>query len=217
MKKLSRNILYRYTIGEDIANAVVHCVGSILAYVGLIYLVYVASTQGTTLDIISFSIYGTTLIFMFMMSTLYHAIFHDMTRSIFKRLDHCAIFVLITGTYTPIVLSLLKTNTAYITLGALVALTIAGIVFKTLFIGKFKVLSTLIYIFMGWMVIFQISDLVDALDPNAIYLLIAGGALYTIGAVIYAVSKFKYHHFIWHIFVLLAAVAHYFVIALYIL
>ncbi len=217
MKKLSKSILYRYTIGEDIANAVVHGVGSILAYVGLIYLVFVASTKGSTKDIISFSIYGTTLIFMFMMSTLYHSIFHDMTRSIFKRLDHCAIFVLITGTYTPIVISLLQTTTAYVTLGILVIITIAGIIFKTLFIGKFKVLSTLLYIVMGWMVIFQIRDLVAALNPNAIILLIAGGALYTIGAVIYALSKFKYHHFVWHIFVLLAAVCQYLVIALYIL
>lgn len=217
MKKLSKSILYRYTIGEDIANAVVHCVGSLMAYVGLIYLVYVASTKGTTTDVVAFSIYGTTLIFMFMMSTLYHSIFHDMTRSIFKRLDHCAIFVLITGTYTPIVVSLLQTTTAYITLGVLIIITVAGIIFKTLFIGKFKVLSTLLYIVMGWMVIFQIRDLVAALNPNAIILLIAGGALYTVGAIIYALSKFKYHHFIWHIFVLLAAVCQYLVIALYIL
>ncbi|MFV0425079.1 MAG: PAQR family membrane homeostasis protein TrhA [Bacilli bacterium] len=191
MIKISEKILYRYTIGEDIANAVVHAVGALLAYIGLIFLVYTASTKGEIKDVIAFSIYGTTLIFMFMMSTLYHAIFHDMTRSIFKRLDHCAIFVLITGTYTPIVVSLLETKAAYITLGILCVITIAGIIFKTIFIGKFKILSTLLYIGMGWMVIFQIKDLLAALNPNAIILLVIGGALYTIGDIIYALSKFK--------------------------
>lgn len=217
MIKINKQILYRYTVEEDIANAIVHCIGALLSYVGLIYLVYVASTKGDVKDVISFSIYGTTLIFMFMMSTLYHSIFHDMTRSIFKRLDHCAIFVLITGSVTPIVISLLQTKSSYITLGILVVTTIAGIVFKTLFIGRFKVLSTLLYIIMGWMIIFQIKDIISALSTNGLILLIAGGVLYTVGAVIYALSNFKYHHFIWHIFVLLAAICQYLVIAQYIL
>ncbi|MFV0499500.1 MAG: PAQR family membrane homeostasis protein TrhA [Bacilli bacterium] len=217
MIKISKSILYRYTVEEDIANAIVHCFGTMLSYIGLIYLVYVASIRGGSDDIIAYSIYGSSLIFMFLMSTLYHSIFHDMTRSVFKRLDHCAIFILITGTYTPIVISLLQTRIAYITLILLYIIAIAGIVFKTLFISKFKVLSTLLYVIMGWTVIFQIKDLIANLDINALILLILGGALYTIGAVIYAFSNFKFHHLIWHIFVLLAAISHYFVVALYIL
>lgn len=217
MVKLAKNILYRYTIGEDIANAVSHGVGAVLAYVGLIYLVYTSAVNGTTKDVISFSIYGTSLIFMFLMSTLYHAIFHDMTRSIFKRLDHSAIFILIAGTYVPFTFTVIDTTLSYIILGILIIIAISGIVLKTFFVGRFKVLSTLTYIVMGWLIIFEIKPLIANLNQNALTFLVAGGVIYTIGAIIYAFSKFKYHHFIWHIFVFIAALCHYIVIAFYIL
>lgn len=217
MIKLARNILYRYSVGEDIANAVSHGVGAILSYIGLIYLVYTASTKGTVTDVISFSIYGSSLIFMFTMSTLYHAIFHDMTRSVFKRLDHSAIFVLIAGTYIPFTFSVIKTPLSYVILAILLLIAIGGIVLKTFFVGRFKVISTVIYIAMGWLVIFEINPLISNLNDYGVQFLIAGGVIYTLGAIVYAFSKFKYHHFIWHIFVLLAAICHYIVIAFYIL
>ncbi len=217
MVKLSKKLLYKYSIGEDIANAVSHGVASIFSYVGLVYLVYVAATKGTIVDVIAFSIYGTTLLFLFLMSTLYHAIFHDTTRSIFKRLDHCAIFVLITGTYVPFTFTLLQSTSSYIILGILTVVSILGIVLKVIFINKMKIAGLVIYISMGWLIIFEIKPLIESLSKTGMYFLIAGGVIYTVGAIIYAISKFKFHHFIWHIFVFLAAVCHYIVIAFYLL
>ncbi len=216
MIKLTKSILYKYTVGEDIANAISHGVSAIFAYVGLIYLVYTSAINGSTIDVIAFSIYGTSLLFMFLMSTLYHAIFHDMTRSIFKRLDHSAIFVLIAGTYVPFTFTVINDLMSYIILGVLVLIAILGIVLKTFFVGRFKVVSTLVYVFMGWLIIFEIKPLISNLSQNALIFLVAGGVIYTLGAIIYAISKFKYHHFVWHIFVTLAAICHYIVIAFYI-
>ncbi len=217
MIKLSRKILYKYTVKEDIANAISHGIGAIFAYIGLIYLVYVSSTKGDIVDVVSFSVYGTSLIFMFMMSTLYHAIFHDTTRSIFKRLDHCAIFILITGTYVPFTFCVLDTTLSYIILGILGAIAVAGITLKAFFTGRFKILSTVIYILMGWLIILEIKPLAENLNKYALSFLIAGGLLYTLGAIIYALCKFKYHHFVWHLFVMLAAFFHYIVIAFFLL
>ncbi len=215
MIKLAKNILYKYTIGEDIANAISHGIAALVAYVGLIYLVYTSAMKGTFTDVISFSIYGTTLLFMFLMSTLYHAIFHDMTRSIFKRLDHSAIFVLIAGSYVPFTFTVIKSTFSYAILAVLIIIAIMGIVLKTFFVGKYKKISTLIYIVMGWLIIFEIKPLIDNLNNHALTFLIAGGVIYTLGALVYALSKFKYHHFVWHLFVIIAAFCHYIVIAFY--
>ncbi len=217
MIKLTKSILYKYTVGEDIANAVSHGIGALAAYIGLIYLVYTSSVNGTVTDVIAFSVYGTSLIFMFLMSTLYHAIFHDMTRSIFKRLDHSAIFVLIAGTYVPFTFTVINSVLSYIILGVLILIAILGIVLKTFFVGRYKRISTLVYVIMGWLIIFEVKPLIANLNSQALIFLVAGGVIYTLGAVVYAVSTFKYHHFVWHIFVMLAAVCHYIVIAFYIL
>ncbi len=217
MIKLAKNVLYKYTVQEDIANAISHGIGALFAYIGLIFLVYTSSINGSIKDVISFSIYGTSLIFMFLMSTLYHAIFHDMTRSIFKRLDHSAIFVLIAGTYVPFTFTVIDNMLSYIILAILIVIAISGIVLKTFFVGKYKRISTLVYVIMGWLIIFEIKPLIGNLNVYALIFLVAGGVIYTLGAIIYAISKFKYHHFIWHLFVLCAAICHYIVIAFYIL
>ncbi|MGL4590031.1 MAG: PAQR family membrane homeostasis protein TrhA [Mycoplasmatales bacterium] len=215
--KLSKEKLYRYTVSEDIANGVSHGIGAIFAYIGLIYLVYTASVNGNAVDVVAYAIYGTSLITMFLMSTLYHSIFHDMTRSIFKRLDHSAIFILITGTYVPYTVVALGSSTAYLILVVMVLLTILGITLKVFFIERFKKIGTIVYVAMGWLVIFEFGALKEALSYEAMFYLIAGGVIYTIGAIIYAVSKFKYHHFIWHLFVFAAAICHFISIAFYLL
>jgi len=215
--KAKYDSLFRYTVGEDIANAVSHGVAAIASFIGLIFLVYVASTKGDISDVIVYSIFGTTLIMMFLMSTLYHAIFHATTRDVFKRLDHSFIFVLILGTYTPYVFTALNTMESYIIYGVLSVLTIMAILINSIWISKFEIATVVIAIFMGWLSMLLVRDLYNALHPEFFIFLLMGGIAYTVGAVIYAVSKFKYHHFIWHIFVILGAICHFISIAFYIL
>ncbi len=209
--------LFRYSVGEDIANAVSHGVAAIASYFGLIYLVYVAATKGTVKDVFVYAIFGTSLILMFLMSTLYHAIFHATTRDVFKRLDHSFVFVLILGTYTPYVFTALNTVESYIIYGVLAVLTILAVVMNSVWISKSKIATVIIAIFMGWLSILLVRDLSATLDPIFFRYLLAGGIFYTVGAIIYAVSTFKYHHFVWHIFVVLGALSHFVSIAFYIL
>lgn len=209
--------LFKYTLGEDIANAVSHGIAAIASYFGLIYLVFVATEKGTVRDVVVYSIFGTALILMFLMSTLYHAIFHATTRDVFKRLDHSFVFILILGTYTPYVFTALNTVESYIIYGVLSVLTILAVVMNSVWISKSKVATVIIAIFMGWLSVLLVRDLYHALDPQFFVFLLAGGIFYTVGAIIYAVSKFKYHHFIWHIFVILGALSHFISIAFYIL
>ncbi|XMB67222.1 hemolysin III family protein [Mycoplasmatota bacterium zrk1] len=215
--KIPREKLFPYKIGEDIANSVSHGIGAVIAGILLIQLVYIASTKGDITDVIAFSFYGITLFLMFLMSTLYHGIRHYTTRSIFKRLDHSFVFILILGTYTPFVFSAAKTDLAYIVYGILILITLLGIVFKSLFIGKYNFLATLAYVVMGWLSIILIKQIISSMSTQGVIYLIIGGVVYTIGAFIYALSKFKYHHFVWHIFVLAGALFHYFAVAYYIL
>lgn len=215
--KAKYDSLFRYTIGEDIANAVSHGVGAIASFIGLIYLVYIASTKGTVQDVVIYSIFGTSLISMFLMSTLYHSIFHATTRDVFKRLDHSFVFILILGTYTPYVFTALNTIESYIIYGVLSVLTLAAVLVNSIWVSKSKIATVVIAIFMGWLSVLLVRDLYSTLNPNFFIYLIAGGIFYTVGAVIYAVSKFKYHHFVWHIFVILGALSHFVSIAFYIL
>jgi len=140
--------LFPYTIGEDISHAVSHGVGAIFAYIGLIYLVFVASTQGTVIDVVAFAIYGTTLLTMFLMSTIYHSLQHKTSRTVFKRLDHVAIFLLISGTYAPLI-GVINTPKVYFVFAIVVLLSIAGIIFKSLFAGRYNRLMVALYLILG--------------------------------------------------------------------
>lgn len=209
--------LFRYTVGEDIANAISHGIAAVASFIGLIYLVYVASTKGTVTDVIVYSIFGTSLILMFLMSTLYHAILHSTTRDVFKRLDHSFVFILILGTYTPYTFTALNTTASYVVYGLLSVLTLAAVLINSIFVSKSKIFTAVIAVFMGWLSVALIKDLYSSLDHNFFIFLLMGGIFYTVGAVIYAVSKFKYHHFIWHLFVIFGAISHFISIAFYIL
>ncbi len=209
MIKFDKKILYRYTVEEDVLNAITHGIGAILAYVGTMILISLASMNGFDPNvIIALGVYGTSMLMMFLMSCLYHSIFHDTTRSIFKRLDHSAIYLMISGTYTPITM-LIDTKFAYILLVLVYLISIAGICLKVFYAGRFKKASTLIYILLGWIAVFEINPLMNTLTHHQLLLLVLGGIIYTIGAIIYALSNFKYHHGIWHILVFLAALCHF--------
>ena len=209
--------LYQYTLGEDVANAVTHSVGVLFGLYAIINLTWLAGKHGDLVDGISFISYGITIFFMFLMSSLYHSMINPTARSVFKKLDHIAIYVLILGSYTPFVFSLIQNIKAYIIYSVLFIATIIGVVFKSLHAGKYKKSSTLIYIIMGWGSIFLLPELWSKMPFLGLLFFILGGLSYSIGALFYAFGKFKYVHMLWHIFVIFGVLFQYISIAFFIL
>lgn len=217
IQKIEHDKLFRYSIKEDIANAVSHGLAALIIAIGNVLLIYRASRAGNITAVVTFSIYGYGLFMMFLMSSLYHAIRHVMARDVLKRLDHSFIYIGITATYCPIVFVGLNTTWSYVVFAVLCIVTILGVIFKAFFAGQFKALSTVIYVIMGWAALFLIPQMVELLSFDFLFYLFLGGVFYTGGAVLYAVGKFKYHHFVWHLFVILGAFAHYYAILNYLL
>ncbi len=209
--------LFKYTLGEDIANAVTHTIGSFFGIYALINLTWVAARYGNWLDSLVFIIYGLTILFMFLMSALYHSMVNHTARSVLKKMDHIAIYVLILGTYTPYVFSLLKTQRAYIIYAILLVIMAIGIIFKSFYSGKFKILSTLVYVLMGWASVGILPQIVEKFNMTGLWYMIAGGLAYTVGSLLYAFGKFKYSHAVWHVFVIFGVVFQYISITFYIL
>ncbi|MEN9946766.1 MAG: hypothetical protein RLZZ293_1152 [Pseudomonadota bacterium] len=209
--------LFPYSLGEDIGNAVTHCVGAAMSLGLLISLAWIAGRYGNNVDGIAFIFYGISILFMFTMSTIYHSMVNHIARDVLKRMDHIAIFVLILGSYTPYVFSLLNTKLAYSIYAGLWVLAIIGIVFKALYAGRYKKISTLVYVLMGWASLILLPQIIAKLPTLGVIFFVASGLIYTIGAIFYALSKFKYSHMVWHIFVLLAVIFMYISIGFFIL
>lgn len=195
---------------EEITNAISHGIGVVLAIVGLVVLVVSASMFGNARHIVTFSIFGFTMILLYLASTLYHSFPKGKTKNILKICDHSAIFLLIAGSYTPLTLLVLKGKLGWTLFSIVWSIAIAGIVFKAFFIKRFKALSTILYILMGWLVIFAIKPLYISLSTYSLVFLVAGGLLYTLGTIFYSWKKLKYNHAIWHLFVLGGSVCHFF-------
>ncbi len=187
------------SLGELIANAVSHGIGFLLAIVGLVLLIIKADTFPELMASIAF---GVSMIVLYLSSTLLHSFPDNMktVKGVFRRFDHSSIFILIAGTYTPFLVLLVGTKEAYILLIVLWAITIIGIIFKSIWSDRYMGVSLAIYLLMGWSFIVVSKDVYFGLGSDIVYLII-GGLLYTVG-VIFFVSKFKYSHFIWHLFVL---------------
>lgn len=199
-----------YTKGEEIANAITHGIGAVFAIVGTVFLILLAVATGKAIKIVGVSIYGGSLIILYMGSTLYHSIPWQGAKKVFRILDHSSIYLLIVGTYTGIVLLKLSSNIAsWIILGVLWIMAIVGIVFKAIWIDKFNKLSTLLYIVMGWAVVFNIKAVMTLLPLNALIFLVAGGLAYTLGCIFFTIDKIPYNHAIWHMFVIAGSVLHF--------
>lgn len=201
-----------YSIQEEIANAVSHGLGVLLSVAGLTVLLFYAAMEGSVSKIISYSVYGTSLIALFLASTLYHAISHEKTKKVFKLLDHCAIYLLIAGTYTPLLAITLKGWLGYSMLVVIWSLAAIGIVFKLKFGAKYKYVSLASYLAMGFVCLAFINSLYQSLDALSFGLLVAGGAFYASGVFFYVQKKIVFNHAIWHLFVLAGAASHYFMI-----
>lgn len=204
-----------YTKGEEIANAITHGIGAILAIVGAVFLIVFSVLSGDIYKIISFTIFGITLFLLYLGSTLYHSIPNKKVKKFLRIIDHSSIYLLIAGTYTPYVLVCLRHNKKAMAIFiAIWLLTIFGIVFKFFFINKFEKLSTLLYIFMGWAVIFVVKDVWISVPHKAVLWLIIGGLFYTLGCIFFVLDKMPYNHAIWHLFVLGGSASHFFSVLL---
>ncbi|MFZ5969324.1 MAG: PAQR family membrane homeostasis protein TrhA [Bacillota bacterium] len=201
-----------FTKGEEIVNAILHGIGLGLAIAALVVLVIFSNLYGDIWNIISFSIYGATLVILYLSSTLYHAFPQGKVKNVFEIFDHAAIYLLIAGTYTPLTLISLRGALGWTIFGIVWGMAVIGVIFKAFWVKKFVILSTLLYVLMGWLIVFAMKPLVAAMPTSSMIFLIAGGGLYTTGTIFYIWRKMKYHHAIWHLFVLGGSICHFFTI-----
>lgn len=203
-----------YTKKEDIFNTYSHGIGCIGAIVAFYFLMRHAGWEIGR--IVPFAFYGVAVIMMFFVSTMYHGTSHPKYRSILRRLDHAYIFILILATYTPIVFCSIQSPLAYSLYGVLFIMTVIGVGFKLYFSHRFKRIVTVLFVVMGWLSLLLIPTIVSAGNVNLMWWLLAGGVIYTLGAVVYMFGQFRYYHFVWHLFVLGGVFAHYIAILYYV-
>ena len=201
---------------EEQLNAISHGIGALLGIAALILLI-VYNTQKTEWSLFSVIVYGISIIVLFMASTLYHAITREKHKHYFRILDHISIYLLIAGTYTPVTLIALENSMGWTMFWIVWGIAALGLILKIFFTGKFEVLSVLLYLAMGWLVVFDFTYLSEVLGPNGVLWLFAGGLAYTLGIVFYAIERIPYNHVIWHLFVLGGAICHFFMVFLFII
>lgn len=214
MKNKNENKLLskKYSKAEEIFNGISHGMGVVFGIVALTILLVISIRKGDVSSIVAFSIYGGCIILMFLSSTLYHSITIEKVKRILRVFDHSSIFLFIAGTYTPIALLALKGNLRLIILIGIWAIALSGVIFKIATYNKFdkfKILSVLIYIGMGWLAIIPIRSIINETSINFFYWILGGGILYTVGTIFYGNKKIPFNHGIWHIFVLAASITHF--------
>jgi len=206
-----------YTLAEEIANSISHGIGLVFGIVGLVLLLGQAvDTHANTLAITSYALYGGSMILLFLASTLYHSIPHPRAKIWLKKFDHCAIYLLIAGTYTPFLLVGLDSPLARGLMVVIWSLALLGILFKLTIAHRFKVLSLVTYLAMGWLSLVVIYQLATRLSPGGVTLLAVGGLIYSLGVIFYVCKRIPYNHAIWHGFVLGGSVCHFLAIYLYV-
>ncbi len=208
----------RYSPGEELANALTHALGLVLSAVGLIVLIVAAGLMSAgAIAIVSCAVYGASLIALYAASTLYHSARLPASKNVLRTLDHLAIFLLIAGTYTPFVLIALHGVWSWLLFGVIWTLAALGIVFELTALRRFRGAMVALYIAMGWVGLIAIEPLVAALPGAGLWLLFGGGVSYTLGVAFYKWRSLRYHHAVWHLFVLGGSVLQYFAVLLYVL
>ncbi len=201
-----------YTIEEEIGNSVTHGIGAGFSIVGLTVLVIFAAFKNSSWHIVSFSIYGATLVLLYLASTLYHSIQHPTAKRILRRIDHAAIYLLIAGTYTPFLLVSLRNAWGWTFLVVIWGLAIIGIAYKLLFLEYYEKLSALGYVLMGWLCMIAGRQLLTNLPKEILIWIAAGGVIYTAGITFLLLRRIPFRHTIWHVFVLAGSLCHYFAV-----
>ncbi len=220
--KLKDRILPTYTKGEEIFNMTSHIVGGVLGIVATVLCVVFAALNHNVYGVVSGAIYGVTMIILYTMSSIYHGLKPELhAKKVFQVLDHCSIFLLIAGSYTPFALCSIRNVepvSGWTIFGIIWGVAILGIVLNSIDIKKFKVFSMICYLVMGWCIIVKVSLLPKILGINGLILLVSGGIAYTVGAVLYGIGKkHKYMHSIFHLFILLGSILQFFCILLYVM
>lgn len=202
---------------EERINIYSHALGLALSAVALVFLLLKASANGNARDVVVAGVFGVSLILLYLTSTVYHAATDPRRRKKLRVVDHSMIYVLIAGTYTPLALITLNGSVGWTLFSVSWATASAGITLKIFFTGRFEVISTLMYVLMGWMAIFAIKPLMRELSPEGLYWLFAGGLAYTVGAILYAIKKIPFNHAIFHLFVLAGSACSFVTIYFYVL
>lgn len=202
---------------EEKINILSHIVGLIFSIIALVLLISHASNHGSIWHIISFSIFGSSLIILYAASSYYHSTKSPELRKKMRIVDHASIYILIAGTYTPFTLITLNGVTGWTIFGITWGLALVGITLKLFFTGRFRILSTAMYVFMGWLIVFAINPLINNLHSEGLFWLVLGGIAYTLGAILYAIKKIKFNHAIFHIFVLVGSFSHFISVFFYVL
>ncbi len=220
--KLADRKLPNYTKGEEITNMVTHIVGGVLGIVALVLCVVVAAIHHNVYGIVSGAIFGVTMILLYVMSSIYHGLSPKLKgKKVMQVLDHCTIYLLIAGSYTPFALCTLReydTATGWTIFGVIWAMAIIGIVFTAIDLKKYRVFSMICYLVMGWCIIFKINIIPELLGMTGFWLLLLGGIIYTVGAILYGLGrKYKYMHSVFHVCIFIGSLLHFLCILLYVI
>lgn len=219
--RLRDRILPSYTKGEEMFNMVSHIVGGAFGVAALVLCVVTAALYGNTWGVVSGAIYGSTMVLLYTMSSIYHGLRPPMAKKVFQVIDHCSIYLLIAGTYTPITLCSLRPSypvTAWVIFGGVWGLAVLGITLNAIDLKGFKVFSMICYLGMGWCIVFALQATLNSLPAAGLWLLLAGGIAYTLGAVLYGLGKkIRYMHSVFHLFVVLGSILHFLLIVLFVM
>lgn len=218
MTKSQKTTPPSYTLGEELISSISHGFGAAFGIAALVLCIIKSVIAGDAWMVVSSCIYGGTLIILYSMSTIYHALAKNKAKKVFRILDHCSIFLLIAGTYTPYTLVAIRGPVGWVLFGIIWASAVVGIALNAISVQKFKIFSMICYVASGWAVIAAARPMAAAIPLRGIILLLLGGVAYSIGAVLYTIGKkIKYMHSIWHFFVLAGSILHFFSIFLYVI
>jgi len=207
---------HAWILGDEWANILTHGLGLILSLLGFFFLIFLSLNSDDPWKLVSFTIYGGSLVLLYSASTIYHFIKTPRLKKTFRIIDHCAIYLLIAGSYTPFTLMPLKGIYGWVLFGAIWSLACLGIFLKSFYMHRFKKFSTMLYLLMGWLAIIAAEPLINNFPYKGLIWLVSGGLLYTLGVFFFVMDKRKFYHAIWHVFVIAGSTCHYFAILLYI-
>lgn len=218
MEKRKKLGLPSYTLGEELVNSISHGLGATFGIVALVLCVVFSARQGDVWKVVSSAIYGASMIVLYSISTIYHALGINLAKKVFRTLDHCSIYFLIAGTYTPYTLVAMRESSGFIVFAVVWAAAVVGIILNAINVHKFRIISMILYIAMGWAIVFSVRDLVTTVPSAGVTLLVSGGVLYTIGAVLYGIGKKKkYMHSVFHLLALGGSVCHFISVFAYVI
>jgi hemolysin III len=212
-KENQEKVAYRkLSTREEIFNSITHGIGTLLSIAALVTLIVFAVMKGDTWHVVSFTIYGSTLVLLYLCSTLYHTFTKEKLKNLFARFDHAAIFLLIAGTYTPFLLTVLRGTLGWTLFGIIWGVALAGVVIRSIYLTRFRKLMVGLYLAMGWMFVVAVGPMIKNLPQTSIIFLFLGGVFYSVGVVFYMWRNLKYGHGIWHLFVLAGSIMHFFAV-----